>query len=504
MRMIWPKSRVRRGRGTLLGSAILLLAASSLVGGGVDAAVRPSNTVKAAKAIALVGPVSAYAELSALPTVVVPATYPTESVPPRPAHIPATAWEHIPPAIAARLAAYLIPVSNGTWITLLGPRGMTGTEALGDDGNDGLTLTNSRATLRVSMDSTQVLAAELEGDLFRAADRVDRQVVPPHGAMTSYLLHPATIAYRQNHHLALFAYQNILGHDVYGFGFYGGQKGLQRVDYADGITVSYSATGSDTALAPWVIYAAKQMVTVPMHAFSLGHTDRRVKVRSHAYTLTVPGGTTTQGLVVAAGTEVVWVDEPDFLESSVPVAPLLPTETNGFQGWGTIAMGALTINVSPSETPRLNGAKNTRIVTQIAPLELTAGGPVVPQNLLSLIRITKDGWLLFRVADEGVGTKPATNETLDAVQLKPNQPFETLANFPVTGKAAFFVGSTAGTEVVYDPSTTATPDPNTLTLVNLATDHHQTLPAPDLLGTTVHFTVAGHNHVVILQQVPTK
>lgn len=482
-------------------SSLPLVAAGALLGGGVNAAVLPSSTVTAAKAIALVGPVSAYAWLSALPTVVVPAIYPTESVPPRPAHIPTTAWEHIPPATAARMAAYLVPMSNGTWVTLLGPRGMTGTEALGDDGNNGVTLTNGQATFRVSVGSTQLEAAELEGNLFPAAGRFDTQVVP-HRWTTADLIHPATIAYRQNHHLALFAYQNTQGHAVYGFGFYDGPNGLQSLD-ADGITVSYSATGSDTTLAPWVIYAAKQMVTVPLHASSLATHTASVAIGSHHYMLTLPLGTTDQGLVISAGTKVVWVGEPDFLESNAPVSPLLPTQTNGFAVWGSVASGALTINISPSDAKDLNGAKDTSVATQIAPLELSAGGVPAPQNLVSLISVTNDHWLLYRAADEGVGAKPATDETLDAVKIKPNQTPITLANFPATGKASFFVGS-VGSEVVYDSSTSATPDPSTLTLVNVGTTHHQALPASALQGTTVRFTVDGHAHVVTLQAVRTQ
>lgn len=486
-----------------MGSTLSLIAMGALSLGGVQAASQPNGSPLPTHAIALVSSVSAYARLSALPTVVVSATYPTETVPPEPASVPTTAWEHIPPTVAAQLGAYLVPLNSGIWITLIGPRGMHGTATLGDDGSTGLTLTNGHTRLQFSLEGTHVLAAELERTLFPAAGQVDNQMIA--GSWTpASLLHPATIAYRQNHHLALFAYHNSKGQQVYGFGYYNGQRDLPGLA-AEGVIVSYEASGPDARLAPWVVYAAKQMVTSPLHAFVVGRIPIKLAVGPSHDTMTVPRGTTIQGLAVSAGVKeqsVAWVHVPDFVESSVPVAPLIPGETHGFPVWGLIPTGPFTIQLSSGNARTLRVSGSTQMVTQIAPLELTAGGTVAPQNLVSLLQVTKTHWLLYRVANEGVGAKRATIETLEAVKLKPNQSPVSLTTFSVKPRTRAFIGSLRN-QVVYDVSSTLTPSLDRLTLVNLSTGQQQPLLPSALQGAKVRLRVDGSIHVVTLKPVPT-
>jgi hypothetical protein len=200
------------------------------------------------------GTIPSYHGHSEIPTVVLPVRYPTAGPHPTP-QVPTEESVAIPPAIAKHLADYVIP--NGYhdkfWI-VLGPRGMTGTVDLGDDGTDGWTLTNPTATLSWFIGNPSVpLAAAQDSNLFPAAGQflnAEGTHLPPQARWHNReLLHPATIAYRHYGHLALFAYQNLQEQSVYGIGIW---RPNGRYPQAS-ITVQYTAHGTAATWAPWIV-----------------------------------------------------------------------------------------------------------------------------------------------------------------------------------------------------------------------------------------------------------
>jgi hypothetical protein len=144
-----------------------------------------------------------------------------------------------------------------------------------------------------------------------------------------------------------------------------------------------------------------------------------------------------------------------------------------------------------------------RTILEVAPWEISPGGPVAADELVALLAVTDRHWLLYRVGDEGLGGQVAKGETIDAVNLnaKASHVPLMLTRFSSRAGNVFWLGS-SGAEVVYDSSTTRSPNPTTLTLVDLATGRQQTLPATALHGLIVRFAIEGHFDVIHLRQVP--
>ncbi len=451
--------------------------------------------------IPLAGIAAAYAGLTAIPTVVVPTTYGGGTPYSKPADVPAKAWVQIPPTIARSLAEYIFPVSNGVWTALLAPRGMIGSAVIGNDGSEGLKLSSSTATLQFSTAGASfVMAAGQEANLFSSAWKTSKAVVSPSGSSSAWtpndLLHPATIRYQEDGQLAQYAYRNALHQDVYGFGVYA--AGTLDGRYVpmwgiEGISFRYTAKGTEAASwAPWILSAAQRTVFIPIRSHTLTSRAVTVIVGSHDYQLAVVNGASAHGLVLPTGDGLAWVSEPTFLKTSSTTVPLIPD-------------GAFTISVAPFDAKRLTYfAPNptSRVVAKVAPFELSPNETTLAKPLLSLLQMTDRHWLLYRVANEGLGVKVAQGNTLDALDLNANAPHVPieLTSFHSTSTQHFFLGS-QGTEVVYDQSANTKPNAQTLMVMNLATGRQQVLSASALQGTTVRWSVDGHRNAVTLHVV---
>lgn len=212
-------------RQILLLSAVPLITTGLLWGGGVNAAVRPiRTTAPPAQAIPVTtGTVTESTSLSKIPVVVVPTTFGgPKPLWPAPAQVKADAWVAIPSATAAQLADYLVPLDRGAreeWISLLGPRGMTGSALNTADGSVAVTLTHGPITLSLRLETNNPMGAQTLNDLFPAAGKLTNEAVPGSWS-TRDLLHPATIVYQDHDQRATFAYQAKVGEDVYGIGQY--------------------------------------------------------------------------------------------------------------------------------------------------------------------------------------------------------------------------------------------------------------------------------------------
>jgi len=242
-------------RQILLLSAVPFITTGLLWGGGVNAAVRPIRTAAPpAQAIPVTtGTVTASPSLSKIPVVVVPTTFGgPKPLWPAPAQVTADAWVAIPSATAAQLADYLVPLDRGTgeeWISLLGPRSLTGSALDAGDGSVAVTLTHGSLTLSLSLENNNPMGAQTLNELFPAAGKLTNETVPGSWPRRD-LLHPATIVYQDHDQRAFFAYQVKDGEDVYGIGQY---MPTSHTGWA-AAKLTFMAPPTQTDLAPWVIH----------------------------------------------------------------------------------------------------------------------------------------------------------------------------------------------------------------------------------------------------------
>ena len=253
----------RRARGVWrtgwVAIAVPFISASFFLGGGANAALSPTDRLAApARAIPVTtGTVTASTVLRKIPVMVVP-TIEGRSNPlwPPSAPVTADAWVAIPSASAAHLADYLVPLNRGgseEWISLLGPRGMTGSALGGGNGADGVTLTNGTTSLSLTLGSAHSIGVRSLNDLFPAAGKLTHETVP-HSWPPRDLLHPATLVYRDHHQHAFFAYETKGGTDVYGLGQYTPTSRTANSRGWVAAKLTFTAPPSQAGLAPWVIH----------------------------------------------------------------------------------------------------------------------------------------------------------------------------------------------------------------------------------------------------------
>ncbi len=233
---------------------LVSLTSSLLISSSVFAAESSPPVIPATAIPVVTDSVTPSTQLSQIPVTVVPTTY-GYTPPPPPAQIAADAWVAIPSATAAKLAEYLVPVSPDQWISLLGPRGMTGSAIDGDNASVGVSLTNSTASISLDLPDpgSRGLTAQALNDLFSTAGKVTNQIVP-HSWSTHDLLHPATIDYQDHGQRAFFAYQTTNGKDVYGIGQYTPKSHRANHDGWTGAKLVFTVPPNQADLAPWVIH----------------------------------------------------------------------------------------------------------------------------------------------------------------------------------------------------------------------------------------------------------
>ena len=235
--------------------AVLMLLGATL--GTGDAAAATAGGLTPLRAIPAPRAVRSVHALSVVPVVVIPATFTTAGPHPRPVSVPAVEWMPVSSRIARHLAAYLVPLGFGEWVTLLGPRGLTGQMFLATDGGKDLTLRGAHARLSLGLaGGSPPLAAQSVSDLFTSAGQwLDREFDPAMWAPRD-ILHPATLSYSDHRRVVRYAYRARNGWTVAGVAAYrpGVSGGAAELEYA--------ASGPAAAVAPWVLHQGLAVVRV--------------------------------------------------------------------------------------------------------------------------------------------------------------------------------------------------------------------------------------------------
>ncbi|MHB1684851.1 MAG: hypothetical protein ACYCYO_18840 [Bacilli bacterium] len=426
------------------------------------------------------GPIGSAQNISRIPVVVLPFSSAGEMA--KPADLPTTVLAPVPPNAAKRLAAYLFPINQCNWVYMIGPRKMKGTAELAADGGASVKLQNAHASLTLRHVGGSPLIVEGMASQFFAAAGEDLN----HAGLglkwsRRDLLQNASIAYRYEHRLALYAFQSKQGQSVYGYGFF---QPSYIGPYSMAAQFVYSADNTDASLAPWVMASSLSTLTQigepQLSGTPIAAPMTPVPAGNRTYRLPVPKGFNTQGMALPTSAGVAWIGQPTWLNTG-----------NGMRA--DIPSGSFSINLSPPGTKTL-AYPSVRELTTVASYRLGTITDAPWYMSVYLMQTAGPNWLLYGTYFAAVGMNQPAGNDLYAIRLQGGHPIpEHITSFLDAGGYFFSLGA-YGQYVVYDQSDDLDAHGiifHHIWLVDLSTGKRVHLASSALHGSTVTTVIHG-------------